>query len=358
MSKLLEKIKKNSTIKESDAMCDTLFFEGKEVIQTAVPALNIALSGSITGGFKGGIGIIAGPSRHFKSSIMLMLVVAFQKKYPDGIVLFYDSEFGSPPAYFSSFDIDLSRVFHTPIVNIEQLKTDIVTQLKNFDRNDKVMIVIDSFGNLASSKEINDALDEKNVADFSRAKAFKSLGRMITPQLAMKDIPLIAIAHTYETMEMYSKQVISGGTGLIYSSDWAIIVGRQQEKDGTDLIGYNFILNIEKSRLVREKTKIPLNVTFEGGISKWSGLLDLALESGHVIKPSNGWYSRVNKETGEVEENKWRAKETDCSEFWGPIITSKSFNSWIEERYKIANVNMLTEEELATTVDQEYANVE
>lgn len=354
----MEKLKKNSTIKESSVMSDTVFFDGKESIQTAVPALNIALSGSVTGGFKSGFGLIAGPSRHFKSSIMLLLASAFQKKYPDGIILFYDSEFGSPPEYFKSFDIDLDRVMHNPISDVEQMKSDIMNQLKEIERGDKIMIIVDSFGNLASKKEVADSLDEKNVADFSRSKSFKSFGRMVTPQLSIKDIPFVAVAHTYETMEMYSKQVVSGGTGMMYSSDWVLIVGRQQEKEGTDLLGYNFILNIEKSRSVREKSKIPLTVTFEGGISKWSGLLDIALESGHVFKPNNGWYSRINKETGETEERKWRAKDTNCSEFWLPVLKDTTFVAWVENRYKIANVTMINEEDLDSAIDEEYANAE
>ena len=44
-------------------------------------------------------------------------------------------------------------------------------QLEALDRSDRVIIVIDSIGNIASKKEMEDALDEKSVADMSRAKA-------------------------------------------------------------------------------------------------------------------------------------------------------------------------------------------
>lgn len=364
MSKLMDKLLKNSTIKETAVFEGTKFFANKEGVPTQVPALNIALSGSLTAGFSSGLGQICGPSKHFKSSIMLMLVAAFQKKYPESIILFYDSEFGSPPAYFNSFGIDLNRVIHTPITDIEKLKFDIMQQLSEIDRNDKVMIIIDSIGNLASAKEVQDAIDQKSVGDMTRAKQLKSLFRMVTPHLNLKDIPMVCINHTYETQEMYSKQVVGGGTGSIYSSDWIIIVGKQQEKDGTDLVGYNFILNIEKSRFVREKSKIPLQVTFNGGISKWSGLLDLAQDSGHVIKPTKGWYSRVNLETGEIEERKWREKESMCAEFWAPILTAKSFNTWIEEHYKIAMGQMISndpddiDDAIAAAAAKEYANAE
>src|SRR5690606_16106051 len=124
---------------------------------------------------------------------------------------------------------------------------------------------------------------------------------MITPHLTLKDIPLFAINHIYMTQEMYAKAIVGGGTGLYYSADNIYIVGRQQEKDGTEVSGYNFVINVEKSRFVKEKSKVLLNVTFDKGINKWSGLLPIALETGHVVKPKVGWYAKVNTETGEIE---------------------------------------------------------
>ena len=93
-------------------------------------------------------------------------------------MLFYDSEFGSPQSYFEQFGIDTDRVLHTPIANVEELKFDMINQLENLEREDDVVIVIDSIGNLASKKELEDALAEKGVADMSRAKALKGLFRM------------------------------------------------------------------------------------------------------------------------------------------------------------------------------------
>jgi hypothetical protein len=198
------------------------------------------------------------------------------------------------------------------------------------------MIVIDSIGNLASKKEVEDAMDGKSVADMSRAKQMKSLFRMVTPHLTMKDIPMVVVNHTYMEIGLYPKAIVGGGTGSYYSADNIFILGRQQEKDGTELMGYNFIINVEKSRYVREKAKIPVTVMFDGGISKWSGLLEMALESGHVIKPSNGWYSRVDLSTGLIEDKKWRIKDTDSKEFWMQVLTDKSFQDWVVKNYQVS----------------------
>lgn len=347
MSSLMERLKKNSKIKETASLLESKFFESKEQIVTDVPAINIALSGSLDGGLQSGLTVVAGPSKHFKSSICLVMAAAYQKKYDDGVILFYDSEFGSPQSYFEAFGVDTNRVIHTPITDIEQLKFDIMSQLQELKKGDHVMILIDSIGNLASKKEVEDALNEKAVADMSRAKQLKSLFRMVTPHLTMKDLPMVAINHTYQTLEMYSKAQISGGTGILYSANDAWIISRSQEKDGTELAGYTFTINIEKSRRVKEKSKIPLTVMFDGGITRYSGLLDLALEAGIVIKPSMGWFQKVDPQTGEVLDGKYRAKDTDTAEFWEPLLKSKEFNDAVRQKFLLVHdtPNEVTDDE-------------
>jgi RecA/RadA recombinase len=204
MNTLLDRLKKSSKIKESAVLADSKFFSDTEQVSTDVPMLNIALSGSIDGGLSSGLTTLAGKSRHFKTSYALIMAAAYLEKYSDAMILFYDSEFGSPQSYFKNFGIDTSRVLHSPVANIEELKFDIVNQLNQIERKDKVIIVIDSIGNIASKKEVDDAINEKSVADMTRAKAIKGLFRMVTPILKMNDIPAIAIAHTYEcgTKEM------------------------------------------------------------------------------------------------------------------------------------------------------------
>ena len=283
----------------------------------------------------------AGPSKHFKTAFSLLMAKSYLDKYEDAALLFYDSEFGTPQSYFDSFGIDTDRVLHTPITDIEQLKFDVMGQLQNLERNDRVIIVIDSIGNLASKKEVEDALEGKSVADMSRAKQIKSLFRMITPHLTLKDIPMVVVNHTYKEIGMFPKDIVGGGTGSYYSADNIFIIGRQQEKDGQEVTGYNFIINVEKSRYVKEKSKIPVSVSFDGGISKWSGLLDLALESGHVVKPSNGWYSKVNVETGEIEDKKYREKDTSTKDFWSSILDSESFANFIESKYRVASADIM-----------------
>src|SRR5210317_804909 len=210
---IMDKLKKNSKIKETSILSKSILFAEKDIITTEVQMVNVALSGDIDGGLT----VLAGPSKHFKTSFALLMGAAYLKQYEDAVMLFYDSEFGSPQSYFESFGIDTSRVLHTPITDVEQLKFDLVGQLENIERGDKVIVVIDSIGNLASKKELEDALNEKSVADMTRAKALKGLFRMVTPYLTMKNIPLLAVNHTYQEIGLFPKAVVSGGTGIYYS---------------------------------------------------------------------------------------------------------------------------------------------
>lgn len=327
---LIAKLQKNTKIKQASILTESEFFGDLDVIPTAVPMLNVALSGALDAGILPGILMLAGPSKHFKTCFSLMLAKAYLDKHEDAVILFYDSEFGSPQSYFENFGIDPTKVFHTPITDVEVLKNDIMNQLKNIERGDHIFIIIDSIGNLASKKEVEDAEEGKSVADMTRAKALKSLGRMITSHLTLKNIPLVAINHIYMTMEMFAKPVVSGGTGLYLSAHDVWILGRQQDKnEKTKVIeGYDFIINVDKSRYVKEKTRIPISITYENGIDVKSGLFEQALAGGFIKEASKGWYT-----IGE-EETKKRRDEIEQTSFLLDLCEDDAFKTYIRKKYQ------------------------
>ena len=337
---IMAKLKKNSKIKTTEVLSESKFFTEKDMTPTEVPMINVALSGSVDGGLAAGLTVLAGPSKHFKTSFALLMAGAYLRAHPDAVMLFYDSEFGSPQSYFEQFGIDTDRVLHTPITNVEELKFDMIGQLEELDRNDDVIIVIDSIGNMASKKELEDAQNEKSVADMSRAKALKGLFRMTTPYLTMKNIPLLAINHTYKEIGLFPKDVVGGGTGIYYSADNIWILGRQQDKKGTEIQGYHFVINVEKSRYVKEKSKIPITVSWDGGVRSYSGLLDCALAGGYVTKPSNGWYAVVDQKTGDVGP-KVRYDVTLSKSFWDPVFADTDFKEFLKKQYSIGHQSLV-----------------
>ena len=342
---LRDRLIKNSTVEHTSLLEDSKIYTKKDMIPTPVPMINVALSGTVDGGITPGLTMLAGPSKHFKTGFALLLASSYLRKYKDAVILFYDSEFGTPQSYFKTFGIALDSVIHTPVTDVEELKHDISVQLQNLQRDDKVIIVIDSIGNLASKKETDDALEGKSVADMSRAKALKSLFRIVTPKLTLKDIPMVVINHTYKEIGMFPKDIVGGGTGSYYGSDNIWIIGRQQDKDGTEIAGYHFVINVEKSRYVKEKSKIPITVSYDGGINKWSGLLDLAIEAGIIVKPKNGWYARVNLTTGEMSTNMRAADIVNNRDFWKSVFEETNFADWIKDKYMLAVGEILSNDE-------------
>lgn len=273
MSALLDRVKKNSTIKDSAILSQSKFFKKKDMIPTSIPAINIALSGRLDGGLTPGLTMWCGPSKHFKTAFSLLMAKSYMDKYPDSVLLFYDSEFGTPQSYFDSFGIDTERVIHTPITDIEQLKFDIMKQLdgkEGIQREDHIIILIDSIGNLASKKEVEDALDGKSVADMSRAKQIKSLFRMVTPHLSLKDIPMVVVNHTYKTMELYAKDVVGGGClvegTMIQTPDGLVEIQNFKVGDTiTTSYGENTVSHIWDPESLDEGNPECYEITFEDG---------------------------------------------------------------------------------------------
>lgn len=134
--------------------------------------------------------------------------------------------------------------------------------------------------------------------------------------------------------------VITHNTGMYLSSDNIWIVGRAQEKEDGELAGYKFTINIEKSRHVKEKSKIPIVVSFEGGINKWSGLFDLGLELGIITEAKKGWYNIPGS-----DKAKRRADIEFDDDFWNKLTKSTEFKTLISKKYKLANMKMLIDDE-------------
>ena len=331
---LIERLMKNSTSPYTDTVADSQLFKQKDFAPTLVPAVNLILSGSFKGGVAHGHSVFAGESKHFKTAFLMLCIRAYFDKHPDSACIFYDTEFGAPQDYFTTFGIPLDRVVHTPIHTVEEMTHDVMTQLNGLTDKDKVIIIVDSFGNMASKKEIEDSLKGDDKADMTRAKKLKGLFRQVIMQLNTKRIPMISSGHTYKTLEMYSKQILGGGTGYYYGANDIFFISRSQNKNETTktIEGYNFTINVDKSRFVREKSKIEINVTFDGGIDMWSGLMDLAKESGHIVKSEekgkiNG-YIRLTS-----DNNLYKVDELKDS-FWLTLLNDQTFVDFVEGKYK------------------------
>lgn len=347
---LIKKLQKNTTIAQSALLKESKVWLPKQLITTDIPAINLALSGKFDGGMGPGILQIAGKSKRFKSKYALLLCDSFLKKFPDGAILFYDSEFGTPESYFDEMNVD--NILHSPVQNIEALTIDIVQQFAEINKDgkdeDHLLVLLDSLGNVPSINELTNALEGKGVQDMTRAKAIKSLFRMIGPQIPVKNIYMVVINHTYDTIEKFSKEITGGGTGAEYNSNgiWIITAvqnkeevevstgvtddkGKEKVKKKTELVGFDFKIRIEKSRFLKQGTIIPITVSYEEGIDKWSGLLDLGIESGYITRPTLQTYALSSN-----PEDTYKKSEIN-DEFYNRLLKDTDFPLWIEKEYTL-----------------------
>ena len=348
---LLDKMLKAGSREGASILSESDYFNNVEFTPSALPILNVAFSGKIDGGMTSGLTILAGESKTFKSALALYCMKSYMAQYPDAVSVLYDSEFGITSEYIKSFGIDPTRVIHIPVEHIEQLKFDIVKKLQAIEKGNRIFFLVDSIGQISSKKEVEDAADEKSVADMTRAKALRSLLRLVTVQLTTKNIPCIMINHVYQSIGgLYPMTVIPGGTSVTYSANQIFVITKSQEKssDG-DLEGWKFTINIHKSRFVKEKSKLPFTVLYDGGIQKMSGILDLALESGEMIKPSNGWYQLVDKATGELIGGKLRAANTD--DVLKIVVGRPGFKAFIESKYRLTGNIIVSDAEIEEEFD-------
>lgn len=331
---ILDKVKKNT--KAGKGMIETLdksmYLNEKCNTPTIMPVLNLALSGELDSGIEGGVTIFAGPSKHFKSNLALLCVKSYLDRYPDAACLFLDNEFGINHDYINNMGIDASRMIHIPFDTVENLRNEISAQLDGLVRGDKLILLVDSIGNVASHKEMSDAEDDKAAADMgSRAKALKSLFRVITVKSKIKDIPIVMINQTYSSQGMFPKDVMSGGSSGMYAADSVIFLTRAQEKQGTDIAGYTFTMKVEKGRRVKEASKLKFTALFDKGVLLYSGLLDIALATGHVIKPSVGWYAKASDQSRKYRESEIQ----ESNEFWQDILADEKFQKACKKLFKL-----------------------
>jgi len=317
---------------KAEIMSDTPFFHVKPT-PTDLPILNMAFSGTVDGGLLPGLTIFSGDSGTFKTMLGLYCVKSYMDEHEDAACLFYDTEFGTTPEYMESFGIDMSRVLHVPIFHAEEMKFDMSKRLGGVDKGDKVIIFVDSLGALASKKEIEDAEDEKSVADMTRAKAIRSWLRVISPHLTAKELPCIVINHVYKEIGMFPKTVIPGGTAVTYLANQIFVITKAKLEENKHLDGNKFTIMIHKSRYVRQRSKFPFEVTYTQGIHRYSGLLDIAREGGLVELYGQGRYRRAGEEKGEVKKNL-------NGDFWQPILDNPKFREYIESSYKLKHVEV------------------
>ena len=254
-------------------------------IDTGSYALNALLSGSIYGGLASNkITAFAGESATGKTFFVLGIVKQFLSDNPSGGVLYFESESAITKDMIETRGIDASRMVMLPVASIQEFAHQASKILdKHLASEDQkpLMICLDSLGMLSTTKELTDIADGKETKDMTRAALVKGAFRVLTLKAGKAKVPMLVTNHTYSQVGvMFPQQVMGGGTGLYYASSNIVFLSKRKEKDGTEVIGSIVHCKNHKSRLTIENKMVDVRLTYDKGLDKYYGLLDLAIEHG------------------------------------------------------------------------------
>jgi RecA/RadA recombinase len=272
-------------------------------IDTGSYALNAVLSGSIFGGVPDNkVTAFAGESTTGKTYFVLGIVQSFLDANPDGGVVYYDTEAAITKGMMEDRGIDTSRVIIAEPDTIQKFKTHALKLIDAYekqpaDKRPPMMFVLDSLGQLSTSKEMEDSLEGKDTRDMTKSQIIKAAFRVLTLKLAKVKIPLLVTNHVYELVGSYvPTKEISGGSGLKYAASTIAMLSKRKEKDGTDIVGNIVKIKMHKSRLSKENSQVEVLLSYATGLDRYYGLLDIAEKHG-IFKKVSTRYELPNGKT-------------------------------------------------------------
>ena len=285
---MVEKIKDEDTTLASDGNGSAEF---GSFIDSGSYILNAVLSGSLYGGVPDNkVTAFAGESATGKTYFVLGVVKSYLDRNPEAGVVYYDTEAAVTKAMMEERGIDTRRVILAEPDTIQKFKTHALKMIDMYekepaDKRPPMMFVLDSLGLLSTSKEMEDSLEGKDVRDMTKSQIIKAAFRVLTLKLAKVKIPLLVTNHVYEVIGSYvPTKELGGGTGLKYAASTIAMLSKRKEKDGDgDIVGNIVRIKMYKSRLSKENSQVEVLLTYDKGLDRYYGLLELA-EKYEVIK--------------------------------------------------------------------------
>ena len=278
-------------IKETGNEYASLVSEGVEAgdvdsfIDTGSYVFNALLGGSIYNGIPSNkITALAGESATGKTFFVLGICKHFLDKNPEGGVIFFESESAVTKELIEDRKIDSKRMVVMPVTTVQEFRHQAITVLDKYNSQDPsdrkpLLLLLDSLGMLSTTKEMEDTAEGKETRDMTRAQIVKAAFRVLTLKLGKAKVPLIITNHTYDVVgSMFPRKEMGGGSGLKYAASSIVYLSRRKEKDGTEIIGNIIHCKNYKSRLTRENALVDVRLTYDKGLDRYYGLLDLALK--------------------------------------------------------------------------------
>ena len=255
-----------------------------QFVDTGSYIFNALLSGSLNGGLPmNKITALAGESATGKTFFALGMVKQFLEDHPEAAVIYFESESALTKDMIEERGIDSNRIVIVPVVTVQEFRNQSLSILDKYLETDEserppMMFCLDSLGMLSTTKEIEDTAEGKETKDMTRAQITKGAFRVLTLKLGRAKVPMIVTNHTYDVIgSMFPQKEMGGGSGLKYAASSIIFLSKRKEKDGTEIIGNIIHCKNAKSRLTVENRMVDVRLTYDKGLDRYYGLLDLAL---------------------------------------------------------------------------------
>ena len=252
-------------------------------IDTGSYVFNALLSGSIHGGLPANkITALAGESATGKTFFLMGIVKNFLDANPKSGVVYFESESAITKQMVIDRGIDPERMVIVPVTTVQEFRTQSLRILDRYMQEDvnvrrPLFLCLDSLGMLSTTKEVEDTADGKETRDMTRAQVLKAAFRVLTLKLGKAKVPMVVTNHTYDSMgSMFPTKEMGGGSGLKYAASSIIFLSKKKEKDGTEVIGNIVHCKNHKSRLTIENKMVDVRLSYEKGLDKYYGLLDIA----------------------------------------------------------------------------------
>ncbi len=259
-------------------------------IDTGSLILNGLLSGSLNGGLPSNkITALAGESATGKTYFLMGIVKNFLDKDPNAGVIYFESESAITKQMVVDRGIDPKRMVIMPVTTVQEFRHQALKVLDGYlaqneaDRK-PLFLCLDSLGMLSTSKEVEDTAEGKETRDMTRAQVLKAAFRVLTLKLGRAKVPMVVTNHTYDVVgSMFPQKEMGGGSGLKYAASSIVYLSKKKEKDGTEVIGNIIHCKNHKSRLTVENKMVDVRLTYDRGLDRYYGLLELA-EKYDIIK--------------------------------------------------------------------------
>ena len=283
-------------IKETGNEYASLVSDGVEAgdvdsfIDTGSYVFNALLSGSIHGGLPSNkITALAGESATGKTFFLMGIVKNFLDANPKSGVVYFESESAITKQMVIDRGIDPERMVIVPVTTVQEFRTQALKVLDRYMQQDvdirrPLFLCLDSLGMLSTTKEVEDTAEGKETRDMTRAQVLKAAFRVLTLKLSKAKVPMVVTNHTYDVVgSMFPTKEMGGGSGLKYAASSIVYLSKKKEKDGTEVIGNIVHCKTHKSRLTVENKMVDVRLTYDKGLDKYYGLLDLA-EKYYILK--------------------------------------------------------------------------